>query len=344
MKKYLILAFISLILVTPSVAQALGEQVPFRVQSVKLLRAGKTTVLSVVTDPDRTIAFSCAWRADKGRIEGKGNQVHYTAPDEAGKVLITLTATDKNGAVFRESVPILIYKQLIMIKADDLAFEENTAAHQELNQRVEARWEAFFHYVTEQHIKVAAGLVTVTLETANREQLALIKRICASELFEVWLHGYWLDYVDQNKKRYYEFYNTPYDYQRFALLKSRFLAREKLNLVFHTFSPSGNKFDDNTVKALSSMDEIKVWLFGDPRAGKMVLKRETDAEFPAFHPDFKKFLNNYHPDADYLVLQVHPHGWNADRFNEFKKIVAFLKDRGATFITPFDYYKLKAAP
>jgi peptidoglycan/xylan/chitin deacetylase (PgdA/CDA1 family) len=34
------------------------------------------------------------------------------------------------------------------------------------------------------------------------------------------------------------------------------------------------------------------------------------------------------------VLQGHPNGWDAERFEQFENIVDFLQERGAVFLTP----------
>ena len=55
--------------------------------------------------------------------------------------------------------------------------------------------------------------------------------------------------------------------------------------------------------------------------------------------DYQKFLNGYARNLDrkYFYLQSHPAAWGDDRFEEFTKVVEFLKSRGAKFMTPEQY-------
>ncbi|MEX0777414.1 MAG: hypothetical protein WD042_17050 [Phycisphaeraceae bacterium] len=56
-------------------------------------------------------------------------------------------------------------------------------------------------------------------------------------------------------------------------------------------------------------------------------------------PDLDRFLRGYARNLDrpYFVLQGHPAMWNAQRLDEFKKIIDFLVEQKAIFMTPTEY-------
>ncbi|MCZ7612284.1 MAG: hypothetical protein M5T52_01705 [Ignavibacteriaceae bacterium] len=61
-------------------------------------------------------------------------------------------------------------------------------------------------------------------------------------------------------------------------------------------------------------------------------------EFPVGNPDFNSFLKNHSVSSNYIVFQIHPNMWDENQFNEFKKIIDFLKEEKCTFILPREFY------
>ena len=60
-------------------------------------------------------------------------------------------------------------------------------------------------------------------------------------------------------------------------------------------------------------------------------------------PEFDFFVENYNKaiakQMSLMVLQGHPHMYNTqEKMEQFKKILQFLIDQNASFITPEDYY------
>ena len=122
------------------------------------------------------------------------------------------------------------------------------------------------------------------------------------------------------------------------MLKTQNLAKEKLGITLHTFGAPGNKIDENTVKVIDELDDIKVWYYGLKESSKMVLNRTVNIESPTGNPNYQKFINNYKPQNNYLALQIHPNRWDDTKFDEFKKIIDYLIGEGFTFIKPYEYY------
>ena len=84
-------------------------------------------------------------------------------------------------------------------------------------------------------------------------------------------------------------------------------------------------------------------------AGKVtVLDRVADVnlERKVGEPDFNWFLEGYlkHPDREYFVLQGHPNTWDDVKFAEVLKIIDYLIQQHAVFMTPTEYAALKKKP
>ena len=107
-----------------------------------------------------------------------------------------------------------------------------------------------------------------------------------------------------------------------------------------TFGAPGNAIDNNTITALDSFDEIKVWFYGLDGSNKLVLERTSDMEYPAGKPDYISFLESYDSTKEYLVFQIHPNMWDENQFEEFKKIISYLKEQKITFVLPYEYYNI----
>ena len=63
-------------------------------------------------------------------------------------------------------------------------------------------------------------------------------------------------------------------------------------------------------------------------------------EYPVGNPDFDEFKTKYERNLslDYIVLQGHPSSWDDHDFNEFERIINYLKGRGSIFMTPVEYF------
>ena len=58
------------------------------------------------------------------------------------------------------------------------------------------------------------------------------------------------------------------------------------------------------------------------------------------NPDFDEFKANYEQNLglDYIVLVGHPRAWDDHDFNEFERIINYLKEKGSIFMKPTEYY------
>jgi cobalamin biosynthesis Co2+ chelatase CbiK len=113
-----------------------------------------------------------------------------------------------------------------------------------------------------------------------------------------------------------------------------------------TFGAPYNSTDSKTIEALEQNLELKIWMFKETNieTNKFLLNRipEVNIEYPVHQPDFKQFKIGYEQfkEEPILIIQGHPRSWteDEDRFENFKKIIFYLKDEGVTFTTPYEYY------
>jgi len=104
------------------------------------------------------------------------------------------------------------------------------------------------------------------------------------------------------------------------------------------------------IQVLAKNSDLKVWLYKETKTptDKFLLNRipEVNIEYPVHQPDFEKFKTGYEKfkTEPILIIQGHPRSWVEDenRFENFKKIILFLKKEGVVFTTPYEYFLLKS--
>lgn len=62
------------------------------------------------------------------------------------------------------------------------------------------------------------------------------------------------------------------------------------------------------------------------------------------NPDFEYFKKGYeeHPEQEYFVLQGHPYCWDELKFEEVIRIIDYLFQEGAEFVTPAECTEMRA--
>lgn len=225
----------------------------------------------------------------------------------------------------------------VVLKLDDLWYEDGL---------VHPGWVQVMDFLRAEEVVGTIGLVCNSLEEGTAEYFQWIKDREA-EGHEIWHHGYChcKPTVEEQQRR--EFRGTDYDYQFDHLSSAHELAKEKLAITLRTFGAPYNSTDEHTARALDSLPDIKIWLYKETQAptSKHVFARipEVNIEYPVHIPDFAKFQAGYtkHKDQDLLVIQGHPRSWVEDpaRFEDFKRIILFLKAEQVKFTTPYAYYQ-----
>jgi len=304
----------------------------FTITLPKILRINDSTKIVVESHVNILSDYIFKWKTNQGTIEPSGKEVMYSAPDAVGEATIELEIFNKADFISKHTFSISVFRQLIILKADDLTYDDKKI--------VSDNWTRFLHYVVSEKIHASVGLICNSLETEDGRYFGLLQYLDRTGYIELWNHGYdhRLDVQHPDGELYDEYRNSSLEFQKGQLRKAQTLAEEKLNIALRTFGAPGNAIDSTTNLALQTFNEIKVWFFGLSGSGKFVLGRSADMEYPAGKPDYNSFVQNYDPSKEYLVFQIHPNQWDEEQFNEFKKIISYLKDHQSTFILPYEYY------
>lgn len=220
---------------------------------------------------------------------------------------------------------------LIVIKADDLLYREDGTIFG-------ANWLQFIEIAAEKGIKISIGIICHSLENAKLEYVEKIKALHATGQIEFWNHG--ITHRREPESGQSEFKGVPMHSQLDTLVRAQALAVEKLGFTFTSFGSPYNHFDHNTAAALRAVPELKTWLYGDEQAAllpdQIVLGRSVSLEQPVHYPNFEGVKGEFeqNPNRPYYILQGHPGGWDAARFEQFIQVVDYLQAQNAVFLTP----------
>jgi peptidoglycan/xylan/chitin deacetylase (PgdA/CDA1 family) len=227
-------------------------------------------------------------------------------------------------------------KPYVILKLDDLWCK---------NDKVHLGWQKVIEFLNMMEVKGTIGLIGDSLEKDNPAYFQWIKKR-EKEGYEIWNHGFCHCRTTENGTEIREFRGKNLKDQLESILKTQQLAKEKLGITMKTFGAPYNSTDSKTIEALEQNLELKIWMFKETNieTNKFLLNRipEVNIEYPVHQPDFKQFKIGYEQfkEEPILIIQGHPRSWteDKDRFENFKKIIFYLKDEGVTFTTPYEYY------
>lgn len=313
------------------------------------LRPGETTTLYVGSPNVSNDKWEYKWNVQRGALKLMGSRAIYKAPEGLGYDVVTVQIKTRKQTIKRSCV-LFIYRQFAVIKADDFARRAVYPPPDSLY------WAQFFDYMqNEGKVKFSVGIICRHLDPS---------------LYNGYLHPQFIEYAkDVETTGYAEFYNHGYDHsgdgrtfaeffgatidgQRAEMNLAQQMFRTQLGCPATTFGAPYNMTDANCVQVLNEHPEIRVVYFV-PSTGtdKLVLPwGKADVEVSTALPNFEYFLNSdaghpayhgYDPEAKVVVLQCHP-GYESfgANFEEFEKIINFLKGQGVTFIKPTEYQRL----
>ena len=271
-------------------------------------------------------------KSSKGKINRHGERIYFTAANKEGIETIYFNPLVNYEEGKYDSIHIYVYKQFVILKADDLVQDEKV---------ISKKWQNFINYSIEKKIRTSIGIVGTSLESNNYKYYKYIKDFLKVGLFEIFNHGYY-HLVNGDKNGYSEFRNTSYDFQKFSLKRTQDLCQEYLNFRPAAFAAPGNAIDETTLQIINESEDIKIWFFGNPNTSKMNLKRNIDFEYPYGNPQLDEFFNKYKSDEEVITIQIHPNMWDDEKFQKYILLIDFLQSQNVTFITPSEYYFLKS--
>ncbi|RMD77158.1 MAG: hypothetical protein D6820_11830 [Lentisphaerae bacterium] len=223
-------------------------------------------------------------------------------------------------------------KPVIILKLDDFT-------------RLTPNWRRVVEFLKEQRLKAGLGIIGGAWEKADPQFVQWCREQLKTGLFEIWNHGY---YLRKAGDKLGEFESDSWVEQKKALLRTQQLAAEKLGVELRAFGPHWSSTNEATIKALQQVPQIKmVFFYTRPGYHWFVFKRFMNLEHPTFVPNLEYFRQKYATvgrTKPYLALQGHPNAWNGERWENFKKIIAFLRQEGCRFMTPSEYYETYIRP
>jgi peptidoglycan/xylan/chitin deacetylase (PgdA/CDA1 family) len=239
---------------------------------------------------------------------------------------------------------------IMILKLDDLMQQ---------NGKVPEPWKRVADYLGSRNIKCGMGVICKTLQDATPDYVDWIKQHRDSGMIEFWFHGWDHGAHPVDGVSYPEYSHRSFEEQKQHTDDSQRLAQEKLGFTFRTFGPpgggTGQTFDAETLKVMAADPYIQIMLYPQPLdapgkalndAGKVtILDRVWDVnlESAVGMPDLERLRLGFskHPDRKYFVLQGHAAMWTPDRFAEFQRIIDFLVEQRAVFMTPSEYVDMK---
>lgn len=239
-----------------------------------------------------------------------------------------------------KEIPSVKTKPFIILKLDDLWCR---------NDVVHSGWEQVVEFLNSHEVVGTIGLIGSSLEKDNPSYFDWIKKR-KEEGYEIWNHGYCHCRINDKGTEVREFRGKGLEDQAESIFKTQKLAKEKLGISLRTFGAPYNSTDEYTSEVLEKNPDLKIWLYKETAtpSSKFLLNRipEVNIEYPVHQPDFEKFKIGYEQfkSEPILIIQGHPRSWteDPDRFENFKKIILFLKNEGVTFITPYEYFLIKS--
>lgn len=199
-----------------------------------------------------------------------------------------------------------------------------------------------FDFIIEERIKISLGIIGKGLENGGTASVDRINQLMLLGLVEPFNHSYW---HLLNQHVISEFFNTSADYQETSIRKTNEVIAQKLSCNVETIGFVANSFGIETIRVLNRFDDIRFIyaLKGNDLldelkktasiTGKQVLIVNEDCVIEtSAGVDYDKFVANF-SDRD-AIFQMHPGIWKENDFEEFKKIILFLKGKGCEFIFP----------
>lgn len=215
--------------------------------------------------------------------------------------------------------------QVIVLKLDDIVTDNAP------------RWQRVTDFLEANDLKASYGIIGYALEDDNPAFFKWIKDLHGSGRIEFWNHGC-RKRLASDKAGEFE---GSYEEQKKSLERTQELAKEKLGIELNAFGPHWSGTNEGTAKALKEIPEITMWFYGSSQnSGKFLFKRVLTLENPTHVPNLEKFKARYEQVArneTCLALQGHPNSWDDDRWDNFVKIIEYLKAQGCVFMTPSEY-------
>ncbi len=311
--------------------------------SPPMVRVGETVPIQLQWADSVPADAQLQWTASAGEVvESSPGAYDYVPPDTPGRAFVHLAVLTPGGLWAESAATVLVYRQFIILKADDLVHVPDDG------------WARWVHYMDEmvmqRGLKVAVGAIGQRMSLPTEEIRAQVKAWNATGVAEFFNHGYdHASYAPPPTKTAlppgttYEFQGRPYDEQLAHLLRTQQIIRDNYGVNIRAFGAPFNKWDANTVLALTAMGgQIDIWFFGSFDTALFDLPRGGgELENGDGVPSLDVYLQTHDPVRRLVVLQHHPYSgqfWNG--WDGFVQTLDHIAADGATLILPGEYVDL----
>lgn len=215
------------------------------------------------------------------------------------------------------------YKPIVILKLDDL------------NTNTVNGFQTAFEIVQEEGVKAGFGVIGSSLEDDGTKQSYYDKiKEWHDAGIEIWHHGYLHSET--------EYHDSDYDSQYENFNKTVQLLQDKCGITVTSFGSPHNNSDATTAQMIDEKfpQITNVMLSADYGEHNFLrLPTRANIEPSTGNVDYEHFLENYEKlkRSPYIVLQGHAGMWDENDLSEFRKVLAFLKDRDSVFMTPSEY-------
>jgi len=218
--------------------------------------------------------------------------------------------------------------KIAIVKADDLT--EPTE-----------NWDRFIDVSNELQVKVSIGIICNSLQEDQDGYFEWLRARQNSGSVEFWNHGWDHKRWGPEGEWISEFQGSGYDYQKEHLDDSQVIMEQVLGVPTVAFATPWNDFDEDTGRVINEREDVRLFIGhyrGNLDESKLLVRMRLRVELDGTgKPSFEKFVTLYEEleDKDAVVaLQFHPNGFEDHHFTEYEKIVAFMREKGWTFMMP----------
>lgn len=237
----------------------------------------------------------------------------------------------------------LINQLYVLLKFDDLD-QTNWREFKEMTDLISSK-----------NAKATVGVFFNSLNAGDSDYLNYVRSLINDSHFEVWMHGYTGLGPPPNNEPGKEFYGSSYDYQKAAFDNSMNTSLAKCDYILRSFGSHWYGGDNTTVSIFNANKFFRVWYWNLSDTGiipdRDIFKhRHVELEEATAQPNYSIFQSMWSSsNADNLpwtILQGHPWGWTGNsnatinRWSEFINELNYAITRGATFVNPYEYYRI----
>lgn len=293
-----------------------------------------------------------------GSVRAAGGGYLFTPPGKAGRAFVHLVVREGDKVWGESAVPVLVYQQFVLLKADDFCATPPEGAE---------HWKRYVNeVVVRRGIKTCMGVIGDQVSEPSAEFRRWVGTWQASGLVEFFNHGcdhsrtlpndplsklVWGSMtadMAQGRKGYppgttYEFQGTPMEEQLAHLARTQHIMRDLFGIQMRCFGAPFNKWDKSTPRALREVGQnMDVWFSGWAGSGLFIIPRGGgEIEGSDGVPSVDCYLKSHDAGQKAVFLQVHPplepfiKGWD-----QFLDILNRVSAGGGVFMLPGEYADL----